>query len=305
MSSDAAQNSKTDNKHQAPPDAVQEHDSRSYVYLVKNEHSSETFVCSYHEDVADRTYVVAPTRYGMDLGLVLGKLHCEGSCKVKGEVFPIQRPASQEDLETYERNCEREREAYTVCREKIEKHKLDMKLISAHYLLDEPKVLFFFTADSRVDFRNLVKDLVTVFRMRIELRQIGVRDESRVTGGMAVCGRGLCCNTITDKLKPVSIKMAKEQNLSLNSMKISGPCGRLLCCLAYEYDFYHEQKRDLPSEGSRIPCGDELCRITEVNILSRKVYISSGDGRLIAVPFSFLRRQEDGKWRIDSSFLEE
>ena len=128
-----------------------------------------------------------------------------------------------------------------------------MKLVSAHYLLEEPKVLFYFSAESRVDFRELVKDLVSVFKIRIELRQIGVRDEARVTGGCGVCGRVLCCHGVTDKLVPVSIKMAKDQNLSLNSMKISGPCGRLLCCLAYEYGFYRDARRELPGRGRALP----------------------------------------------------
>ncbi len=289
---------------EVPSDTGKDTSPFSYIYVVKNEHSSETFLCGYHDELPDRSFVVVPTRYGMDMGILLGRLQCDG-CAVEGEVLPIERVATEEDLDRYQENCAREEEAYVICKEKIGKHQLDMKLVSAHYLLEESKVLFFFTADSRVDFRNLVKDLVTVFRMRIELRQIGVRDESRVVGGMAVCGRGLCCNTITDRLKPVSIKMAKEQNLSLNSMKISGPCGRLLCCLAYEFDFYHEEKRDLPSEGSRIRFNEDLCRINEVNILSRKVYIQAVDGRLIAVPFTFLRRQSDGKWYIDESFLEE
>ncbi len=275
-----------------------------YLYIVKNLHSSETFVCGYDQEIEKRAHVIAPTKYGMDLGVVLGRISCAG-CNAEGEVFPIERVATENDLELYWDNCRREKEAFEICREKIEKHQLDMKLVSAHYLLEEPKVLFFFTADSRVDFRNLVKDLVTVFRMRIELRQIGVRDESRVVGGLAVCGRGLCCHTITDKLKPVSIKMAKEQNLSLNSMKISGPCGRLLCCLSYEYDFYHEEKKDLPSEGNKILFHGDLCRISEVNILSRKLYIQAADGRLIAVPFTFLKQQENGRWKVDEGFLEE
>ncbi len=167
-------------------------------------------------------------------------------------------------------------------------------------------MLFFFTADSRVDFRELVKDLVSVFKMRIELRQIGVRDESRVLGGLAVCGRDYCCHGITDKLNPVSIKMAKEQNLSLNSMKISGPCGRLLCCLSYEYDFYREEKRKMPSEGSRLKVRDEMVKISEVNILSKKIYLNSADGRLMVVPFEKVRCDEaTKKWSIDSEYIEE
>jgi cell fate regulator YaaT (PSP1 superfamily) len=141
-----------------------------------------------------------------------------------------------------------------------------------------------------------VKDLVAVFKMRIELRQIGVRDESRVLGGLAVCGRNYCCNGVTDKLNPVSIKMAKEQNLSLNSMKISGPCGRLLCCLAYEYDFYKEEKNRLPQEGNRIRVKNEDFKVTEVNILAKRIKLQSRDGRTIDVP------EENFSWNETSRY---
>jgi len=279
---------------------------RNKVYLVKNLHSSESSLCTFSEPISQKTYVVAPSRYGMDMGLVLGALQIEADQAAGGELYTIDRIASDEDMERWRENAEKEKEAYEICRNKIRKHGLDMKLVSAHYLLEEPKVLFFFTAESRVDFRELVKDLVSVFRMRIELRQIGVRDESRVVGGVAVCGRQYCCHSITDKLSPVSIKMAKEQNLSLNSMKISGPCGRLLCCLSYEFDYYHEEKRKWPAEGSRLKIGEELCRIHEVNIISRKIYVYAGDGRMFSVPFSFLQQDADsGRWHVHEQFLEE
>ena len=172
-----------------------------------------------------------------------------------------------------------------------------MKLVSVHYLLEEPKILFFFTAENRVDFRELVKDLVGVFKTRIELRQIGVRDESRVIGGLGVCGRGFCCHMVSDKLKPVSIKMAKDQNLSLNSMKISGPCGRLLCCLAYEHCFYGEQRRLLPPEGCRFSYDGSQWKVLESNVILRLVKISSEDGRQIHLPASAFEKN-DGHWSI-------
>lgn len=158
-----------------------------------------------------------------------------------------------------------------------------MKLVGVHFLIDEPKALFFFSADQRVDFRELVKDLVSVFKMRIELRQIGVRDESRITGGLGICGRPCCCHAISDKLRPVSIRMAKDQNLSLNSMKISGQCGRLLCCLAYEYDFYSEARKKLPQEGARIFYDGTNFRITEINPLNSMIKLYGEDGRIIEV----------------------
>ena len=226
--------------------------------------------------------------------------------EVDGDVPWISHMATPEELQRYSQNMKDEQDAIKVCREKIEKHKLDMKLVTAHFLLSEPKALFFFTADDRVDFRELVKDLVAVFRMRIELRQIGVRDESRVLGGLAVCGRDFCCHCVSDKLNPVTIKMAKEQNLSLNSMKISGPCGRLLCCLSYEYDFYCEEKLAYPPEGSRLKIGGELFRVQEVNILSHKITVSGSEGRSYLVPREEVRFNSDtGHWEVDRDFQEE
>jgi len=242
-------------------------------------------------------FVVISTKYGRDLARVLGTVAAENRDRW-GEVTAVHRIAVQEDLDRYEHNERKALEAETVCRERIREHKLPMQLVSAHYVLDEPRLVFFFTADSRVDFRGLVKDLVAQFHLRIELRQIGVRDESRLLGGLGVCGRVLCCHGITDKLKPVSIKMAKVQNLSLNSMKISGPCGRLLCCLEYEYDFYRQEKRGLPHEGSRVKFEDALFRITEVNILTRKIRIE-GDGRVIELPLDrFYQDSQTQRWMV-------
>ncbi|MCL2272645.1 MAG: hypothetical protein FWC19_07600, partial [Treponema sp.] len=194
-------------------------------------------------------------------------------------------------------NRKLEKEAFNICRKKIDNHKLEMKLVLVHYLLEEPKILFFFTAENRVDFRELVKDLVSVFKMRIELRQIGVRDEARVVGGLGVCGRGYCCHCVSDKLKPVSIKMAKDQKLSLNSVKISGPCGRLLCCLFYEYGFYTEQQRNLPQEGMRINFNGESWKITEVNPVTGQIKLGADDGRIMTFPVCRFER-EDNFWRI-------
>jgi len=187
--------------------------------------------------------------------------------------------------------------------EKIQKNKLKMKLVGAHFLLIEPKVLFFFTSEDRVDFRSLVKDLVSVFRMRIELRQIGVRDEARILGGIALCGRDFCCHSVSDKLRPVTIKMAKEQNLSLNSVKISGPCGRLLCCLSYEFDFYEEEKFNYPCVGSKLKIGRDLMRIREINIISKEVKITSPSGAILSVPRDELSfNSEKNIWVVSSAF---
>ncbi len=206
------------------------------LYKVKLVYSSETDVARIRKGIEVGDKVVVNSRYGKDLAVVLGVVKNHHDV-VEEDLIPIIRVCNERDLKRLKENQIKEDNAQGVCRDKIKSLKLDMKLTGVHYLLDEPKILFYFTADNRVDFRELVKSLVSIFKMRIELRQIGVRDESRLLGAMGVCGRVICCHGITDNLKPVSIKMAKEQNLSLNSMKISGPCGRLLCCLEYEYDF--------------------------------------------------------------------
>lgn len=246
--------------------------------------------------ISARAMVVAPTRYGRDICELQGLVMDPGSCGLD-ELVKIERVATAEDLKKVEANRERESKAFDVCRQKISARNLPMKLVSAHYLLEEPKVLFYFSAESRVDFRELVKDLVSVFKMRIELRQIGVRDEARVTGGCGVCGRVLCCHGVTDKLTPVSIKMAKDQNLSLNSMKISGPCGRLLCCLAYEYGFYRDARRELPNEGARFTHDGTLFRVIEVNALAGSVKVAGEDGRLLDMSSTRFAYSE-GRWQV-------
>ena len=271
------------------------------IYRVKILHSSAMEYCRCDVpdmDLQSGDHVVVPTRYGKDLGVVVGSV-CSAGCADAKDIRTIDKKVSEQELEAYEKNKEKEAKAYRICLEKIYEHDLKMKLVSAHYLFGESKILFFFTAESRVDFRDLVKDLVAIFRNRIELRQIGVRDESRVLGGMGVCGRDFCCHSVSDRMNPVSIKMAKKQNLSLNSLKISGPCGRLLCCLAYEYDFYKETKDKLPSEGSRISFEGERCKVAEVNVLSKKIRLSCAEGRVADLPFERFRfRKEEQKWEV-------
>ena len=241
--------------------------------------------------------VIIPTRYGKDLARVLGKAKSPIGIK-RDDIIQIDRKASDDDLSRAAELKEKEKGAFKVFQEKVAARKLNMKLIGAHFLVDEPKALFFFSADQRVDFRELVKDLVSVFKMRIELRQIGARDESRITGGLGICGRPYCCHAISDKLRPVSIRMAKDQNLSLNSMKISGQCGRLLCCLSYEYDFYSEARKKLPNEGARIFYDGTNFRITEINPLTSMIKMSGEDGRILEVNSSRFSR-EGNRWRIN------
>jgi cell fate regulator YaaT (PSP1 superfamily) len=267
------------------------------VYQLRLSYSHETFLAIYRGEVlAPGDMVLVPTRYGRDMAQVLGLIRRSGS-QTFSEVTRIERPASKEDMEKAAYNNDQEKEAFTICKEKIEAHRLEMKLVSVHYLLDEPKILFFFTAESRVDFRELVKDLVGVFKTRIELRQIGVRDESRVVGGLGVCGRGFCCHMVSDKLKPVSIKMAKDQNLSLNSMKISGACGRLLCCLAYEHCFYNEQRKLMPPEGCKLSYDGSFWKVQEVNVVAGTVSLNTEDGRQLKLPAPRFEKA-DGRWKI-------
>ena len=270
------------------------------LYRLRLTYSHETFIAAFKgAALLPEDRVVVPTRYGRDLAIVIGAI--KNSCCIgTNEIVRIERSASRDDLDKSDKNAHQELEAFRICKQKIDSHKLDMKLVSVHYLLEEPKVLFFFTAENRVDFRELVKDLVAVFKTRIELRQIGVRDESRVVGGLGICGRGFCCHMVSDKLKPVSIKMAKDQNLSLNSMKISGSCGRLLCCLAYEHGFYGEQRRIYPQEGCKITFDGTSWKVTEVNVVIGKLRISAEDGRQLYLPAGSFEKVE-GRWRIGST----
>ena len=269
------------------------------VYRLRLLCSNETFLAVWPgELLKPGSMVLVPTRYGRDLAQIMGTIQKHNQCLA--EIAWIERPATTEDLEKIKLHQEQEKEAFALCKQKIDEHDLDMKLVSVHYLLEEPKILFFFTAENRVDFRDLVKDLVSIFKSRIELRQIGVRDESRVIGGLGVCGRGYCCHAVSDKLKPVSIKMAKDQNLSLNSIKISGSCGRLLCCLAYEHQFYSEQRRLVPPEGCKIFWDSSLWKVTEVNVVLGKLKLATEDGRVTQFPAAAFEKVE-GRWTIKTS----
>ena len=203
-------------------------------------------------------HVIVETARGIEFGSVVSERRQVKEKCIGDELKPVLRIATKEDEERAAKNREKEKEAYKICLDKIKEHELDMKLVSTEYTFDNNKVLFYFTADGRVDFRELVKDLAAVFRTRIELRQIGVRDEAKMLGGMGICGRKLCCNTFLSEFAPVSIKMAKEQNLSLNPTKISGVCGRLMCCLKYEEDTYEELNGRLPNIGDYVTTDDGL-----------------------------------------------
>ncbi len=209
-------------------------------------------------DIKQGSNVIVETARGVEFGYVVMGIRDLPEEKITQPLKPVLRPATEEDVKAQEANAAREKEAFKICLEKIKKHNLEMKLIDSEYTFDNNKLLFYFTADGRVDFRELVKDLASVFKTRIELRQIGVRDETKILGGIGVCGRALCCHTYLSEFIPVSIKMAKEQNLSLNPTKISGVCGRLMCCLKNEEEAYEELNSHLPSVGEYVTTSDGL-----------------------------------------------
>lgn len=219
-------------------------------------------------------HVIVETARGIEFGTVVAGVHEVEDDKVIQPLKPVMRIAGERDIEQEAANKEKEKEAFKICKEKILKHGLEMKLIDAEYTFDNNKVLFYFTADGRIDFRQLVKDLASVFKTRIELRQIGVRDETKILGGIGICGRTLCCHTYLSEFAPVSIKMAKEQNLSLNQTKISGVCGRLMCCLKNEQETYEELNRNLPGIGDTVitPQGVQGT-VQSVNVLRQMVKI--------------------------------
>lgn len=223
-------------------------------------------------------YVIVETSRGIEYGQVMyGIKEVEDSVVTK-PLKGVLRIATQEDTRKYNENKEKEKQAAKICMDKISEHGLDMKLVEVEYTFDGSKVLFYFTADGRVDFRDLVKDLASVFKTRIELRQIGVRDESKVLGSIGVCGRNLCCSEFLGEFVPVSIKMAKEQGLSLNPTKISGACGRLMCCLKYEQDTYEELNRITPSVGAIVDTPDGKGTIAYVSLLKGKVSVKLETG---------------------------
>ncbi len=219
-------------------------------------------------------HVIVETARGVEYGTVVSEPQDIEDEKVVKPLKTVLRTSSTKDDEQEKANREKEKEAFKVCLEKIKKHNLDMKLIDAEYTFDNNKILFYFTADGRIDFRELVKDLAAVFKTRIELRQIGVRDETKIIGGYGICGRPLCCHSYLSDFVPVSIKMAKEQSLSLNPTKISGVCGRLMCCLKNEEDVYEELNRKMPGVGDFCVAKDGLSgEVSSVNILRQTLKI--------------------------------
>lgn len=224
--------------------------------------------------ISPKDHVIVETARGIEYGTVVGGIREVPAEKIVQPLKPVIRVATAEDDARAEKNRAKEKDAMKICLEKIKKHGLEMKLIDAEYTFDNNKVLFYFTADGRIDFRELVKDLAAVFKMRIELRQIGVRDETKILGGVGICGRPLCCHTFLSEFAPVSIKMAKEQNLSLNPTKISGVCGRLMCCLKNEEETYEYLNSRLPNIGDPVTTVDGMKgEVQSVNVLRQRVRV--------------------------------
>ncbi len=223
--------------------------------------------------------VIVETARGIEFGLVVVPNKSVDESEIVAPLKKVIRIATDEDTAHAAENDRKEKEAYNICIQKINDHKLDMKLIDVEYTFDNNKVLFYFTADGRVDFRELVKDLAAVFKTRIELRQIGVRDESKMMGGIGICGRVLCCNSFLGEFQPVSIKMAKEQSLSLNPTKISGTCGRLMCCLKYEQEAYEDLLDRVPKVGAIVDTPEGQGTVVEVNLLKEILKIKLDIGK--------------------------
>lgn len=253
--------------------------------------------------ISRNDHVIVETARGIEYGTVVGSPREVPPDKVIQPLKPVLRIATERDDEQEANNKKKEKEAFKICLEKIRKHGLEMKLIDAEYTFDNNKVLFYFTADGRIDFRELVKDLASVFKTRIELRQIGVRDETKILGGIGICGRELCCHSHLSEFIPVSIKMAKEQNLSLNPTKISGVCGRLMCCLKHEEETYEELNRRLPNAGDYVTTDDGLKgEVSSVNVLRQlvKVLVEVNDEKELReykVEQLKFRRRQHGRGR--------
>ena len=251
--------------------------------------------------------VIVETARGLECGEVTFSDRGVADDEISGELKPIIRFATEKDLRTVEENKEKEKAAFDICLKKIEAHNLKMKLVDVEYTLDRNKILFYFTADGRVDFRELVKDLASVFRTRIELRQIGVRDESKMVGGLGICGRPFCCNTFLGDFQPVSVKMAKEQSLSLSPVKISGTCGRLMCCLKYEQDAYEHLLKVTPKNGAVVDTPEGRGTVVDFNLLTGILKVRL-DSKPDAAPLVIDRKQvktiRDSQIKVDKKELD-
>ncbi len=254
------------------------------IGVVFNQAGKIKYFTTDNEEIKEGDQVIVKTNRGVEIGKVVVGTEEIDESELNCELKPIKRKADISDLEQAKQNQKEAEEAFDICLKKIDKHGLPMKLIDSEYTFDKGKLLFYFTADGRVDFRELVKDLASVFRTRIELRQIGVRDETKMMGGIGPCGRKLCCNNFLRDFESISIRMAKKQDLSLNPEKISGICGRLMCCLNYEIDYYKEMKKKFPNIGDKVRTDVGIGKIEDLNIIKKTLKIRLGDNERIEVP---------------------
>lgn len=243
-------------------------------------------------ELAPGDQVVARTQRGLELGTV--RTAPQEVAHIEDELKAVERKASEEDLRRAQANASREQEALAVAAEKVAAHGLPMKLIEAECSLDGGRMVIHFSAETRVDFRALVRDLAQALHCRIELHQVGVRDEAKLRGGLGPCGRPLCCATFLSTFDPVGIKMAKEQDLSLNPQKISGTCGRLMCCLNYEYEHYHQAKQCLPKVGARVETDQGPGKIQEINVIRNRAVVALDEGRVVEMPTEAIARHRPG-----------
>jgi len=231
-------------------------------------------------------FVIVEVERGQDYAQIIGEPEIILEADLEKPLKRIIRIATKEDMHQINENRKRIKNAFQTCVRKIQEHKLDMKLVDAEYSFDRTKLIFYFTSEGRIDFRELVKNLAHIFRIRIELRQIGVRDEAKMLGGIGHCGRTLCCAAFLKNFEPVTIRMAKEQNLSLNPSKISGCCGRLMCCLGFEYENYKKYLKGLPKEGEKVKTKEGKGRVISVNALKRKIVVELEEGKQIDMDYN-------------------
>lgn len=275
----------------------------SRVVRVKLVHSNETCLCvpppeAEAIDLETGAGVIVPTRHGAEIGRVLGPVRDETELR-GAELFQVVRQAQAGDLDDFERNRELAGDLLRSCRRRLDQFGSTLKLAAAHVVFGGGKLILYFTAEGRVDYRRLVGDLSQVVGMRIELQQIGMRDETRIVGGAGVCGRVLCCSGVTDRRPRVTVRMAREQGLSLDTRRISGQCGRLLCCLSYEYEFYREARSSVPKEGKSVFYQGDRFRVIELNALTSRARIRGGDGVVLGVDFADFRFDDaNRRWEV-------
>ncbi len=238
-------------------------------------------------------YIIVEADRGLEYGQICSEAEVILDDDVEQPLRSVVRIATAEDMKKIQKNRERANQAFDTCQKRILQRKLPMKLVEAEYSFDRSKVTFYFTAEGRVDFRDLVKDLARIFKARIEMRQIGVRDEAKLLGGFGPCGRTLCCARFLKDFEPVTIRMAKEQNLPLNPTKLSGLCGRLMCCLAYEYKLYKELSKGLPKEGDAIRLKEGVGKVTAVNVIKRSVVVELEGGREVEISYGEGQRRPE------------